>query len=236
MPGLSAKYGRLTLYSLFLNVFLILFFIGKRTYYYFSGSISDTDKAYADILNRGRAETLNALPMDSADIVFLGDSQTEKFPINEMFPNPRVKNRGVGQNTTAHILGRAAPIIAAHPAKVFLQMGLNDIAENISIDSIIINYDRLITLFRNGSAHTKIYIESACPLAGIASNARLIKEVERLNSRLKVFCLQKKLSYIDLYPLMYKDDGLNPSLSWDGAHLNYEGYSIWKKAIDSLVR
>lgn len=232
---MSMKIRKLTLYSLLLNLFLILFFIGKRTYYYFSSGPSDSDKAYSDLLNKGRTQTLNALPLDSSNIVFIGDSQTEKFPIDEMFNNPRLRNRGIGQNTSAHILGRIGPIIAAHPAKIFLQMGLNDIAEWVSTDSILTNYDRVIKMIRAGSPQTQIYIQSTFPLTGIRENARWETQVEKLNSRLKDYCRQAGITFIDIFPRLYKDNGLDTAFTWDGCHLNSKGYAIWKQSVDSLV-
>lgn len=54
-----------------------------------------------------RHEIFAQLPPDSGAIIFLGDSHTEGFPLNEMFPGLPVVNLGVGNSTSEDLLESA---------------------------------------------------------------------------------------------------------------------------------
>lgn len=225
---MNLTFKRLAYLSVLLNLILISWFFLKRAY--FAAPHPTAGLSYADILNYGRSATLNPLPMDSTDIVFIGDSQTEKFPVSEMFTH--VKNRGIGQNTSAHIIGRIDPIIKAHPKKIFLQMGLNDFAFGVSVDSLLKNYGIILGKIREGSPKTEIYVTSIMPVASYSSDFRYEPDIIAANKQLRTL---PGIHFIDLFPLMLSGESLDSTLTWDGGHLNYKGYMIWKKAVDSLV-
>lgn len=63
-------------------------------------------------------------------IVFLGDSITEKIDWHELFHNSHydILNRGIGSDTISGVINRINTIINLKPSKVFLMIGINDIA------------------------------------------------------------------------------------------------------------
>jgi hypothetical protein len=89
-----------------------------------------TATIYKNIL-RARAKTLNDLHLDSSDVVFVGNSLTEGFPLTEMFHNINIKNRGISGNTISDVLDRITPIAQAHPRKMFIEIGINDLKNQI---------------------------------------------------------------------------------------------------------
>lgn len=226
---------KITAISIALNVVIIAGIIAKKIYYSHKSS-NKGEMSYADSWNRGRTLVFEDLPSDTADIVFVGDSQTEKFPLNEMIRNDHVKNRGIGFNTSAHILGRIDNILLGQPHKLFLQMGINDFENGISSDSLFKNYIAVIHRVRKLSPTTTLFIESIFPLSHYTEQGRKWEDtVERFNSRLKALCRQEQVQFIDIFTGLYKNNGIDTTLSWDGLHLNGDGYVIWAKKVEPYI-
>ena len=74
---------------------------------------------------------LMKLPVDPGRVVFLGDSITDGYRLEEAFPGKPYVNRGISGQTTAQMLVRFYPdVIALKPAAVIMLAGTNDIARN----------------------------------------------------------------------------------------------------------
>nr|CAC9119752.1 GDSL-like Lipase/Acylhydrolase [Citrobacter werkmanii] len=75
----------------------------------------------------------------SYDIVMLGDSITERGHWQDMFPDVRIGNRGIGGDDTNGILERIATIKATGAKQVFLMVGTNDISHHTNPHIIVSN-------------------------------------------------------------------------------------------------
>ena len=91
-----------------------------------------------------RSTLFEKLPIDSDDIVFLGNSITNGCEWHELFNNPNIKNRGISSDVSMGVYDRLDPIIKGKPAKIFLMIGINDIAHHLSTDSIVKNITQII--------------------------------------------------------------------------------------------
>ena len=67
-----------------------------------------------------RSTLFEKLPIDSDDIVFLGNSITNGCEWHELFNNPNIKNRGISSDVSMGVYDRLDPIIKGKPAKIFL--------------------------------------------------------------------------------------------------------------------
>jgi lysophospholipase L1-like esterase len=184
-----------------------------------------------------------SLPDTKNEIIFMGDSLTEDCRWAELFQNTNVKNRGIGGDRTNGILQRLHEVVSSSPDKVFLMIGINDLAYGVDDQEIALNYTRIIQKISETSPDTTIYVQSVLPV-----NEQLLsqyypkskiksKNILKLNSHLKDLSRKFQVTYIDLYPL-FKTNGnqLDESLTFDGLHLNGKAYWIWKSAIEKYVR
>jgi len=177
------------------------------------------------------------LPKENNEIVFIGSSLVDGCEWSELFQNPKVKNRGIGGDKSEGVLRRMDEIVKSRPAKIFIMIGCNDLSQGILLDSILNNYrgifDKIISL----SPITKIYVQSLIPI-----NIKLSKEyssnekVQTFNSRLKNLCIDKQITFIDLYShFIDSENNLNMQYSFDGHHLSGKGYLVWKSVIEKYV-
>jgi lysophospholipase L1-like esterase len=219
---------RLLWLSVAINVLLITGFTVKKI---INHQHIKEEIGFRDLWNMNRITVFDWLGVDSSDIVFIGDSNTEGFPLNEIYPGRKIKNRGVSSNTTIHILGRLKSIIDKHPRKIFLQAGINDIYSDEPYDSLLSRYQKIVGMIR--SAGITPYCQSLLPLAYRYTYMK--KDADRFNDWLKQYCEKNNITYIDICSPLEKDGELDPACTIDGLHVNAEGYKRWAAAIDKYL-
>ncbi|MEO8597081.1 MAG: SGNH/GDSL hydrolase family protein [Candidatus Solibacter sp.] len=76
-------------------------------------------------------EELKKRAPEAGRVVFMGDSITDLWKLEESFPGKPYVNRGIGGQVTSQMLVRMYPdVIALKPAVMTLLAGINDIARN----------------------------------------------------------------------------------------------------------
>jgi len=188
-----------------------------------------------------RASIFEKLPIDSLDIVFLGNSITNFGEWGEFFKNSHVKNRGISGDRTAGIYARLNTILPGKPSKIFLMIGVNDLEHGCTPDSVVINIIRIANRIIDESPKTILYIQSILPVndkfGKFPKHTNKGEAIILINNKIKHYCQDQKLTYIDLYhSFKNKDDEkLNPDYTNDGLHLMGEGYMLWIQLISKYV-
>ena len=182
-------------------------------------------------------------------VVFLGDSITDSWRLNEYFPDHDFINRGISGQITGQMLGRMqSDVINLHPDAMLLLGGTNDIARGISLAAIEDN----LTLIADLAEYHKIklIVASVLPVSDYHKDVNPNYEMTRtrppasiraLNTWIQSLCARRNFTYLDYYSPMVDASGFMQSdLADDGLHPNSKGYRIMApealKAIDSLLR
>jgi lysophospholipase L1-like esterase len=220
--------------SLLLNLFIVSFLVGKRYYYYRSGLPENrtdiaAEKQYKRNFNKYAVDLFKAIPHDTSDIVFLGTSLTRGFPLQELFNDCRLKNRGVIGNTTADIINRLSEVTDGHPQKIFLEVGTNDLSQ-YSINYTFNQLIRIISTIKEKTAHSKIYVQSVLPFG-----KSLTPKIEAYNKKVEQYCKSQSIPFINLYPYYLGNNSMKKELTTDGIHLTAAGYLIWKKEVSKYL-
>ncbi|MCW8876153.1 MAG: GDSL-type esterase/lipase family protein [Kangiellaceae bacterium] len=166
------------------------------------------------------------------DIVFIGDSITEDADWEDIFPNYRIANRGIGGDTSDGVLERMDSIISTKANKAFIMVGVNDFSKVASFDSVFDNYQKIIvTLLANDF---NVYVQSTLNVG--TRGEKFNNSIDRLNERLKSLADQKnKVVYIDLNKSLTANGAVKSDFTEDGVHLNANGYRAWKEAIQDYL-
>lgn len=188
-----------------------------------------------------RVSLFEMLPSGTDDIIFLGNSISNGCEWSELFANPKIKNRGINGDTSIGVRDRLASTLNGHPAKVFLMIGVNDIANGASPDSVISVMKEIISRTKTLSPQTALYIESILPVNDSYNifwgHMDKMPQIEEYNSKLKDLCRQEAIPYIDLYS-RFADPAtgkLDLRYTNDGLHLMGAGYGLWKEIIDPYI-
>ena len=164
-----------------------------------------------------------------ADVAFIGDSITDSGRWSEFFSNIRVVNRGVGGDKTSDILTRLDSVLLTQPTKAFIMVGINDILQYVSVSDILENYSLIVDNLLDANIEVTIQSTIQCNIPTCA--AVHVKSVDELNKGLVELASEKEVSFLSLGALS-EQGGLNSKYTYDGIHLNGEGYIYW---VDMLV-
>jgi lysophospholipase L1-like esterase len=163
-------------------------------------------------------------------IVFLGDSITKRFSLNEYFPGITILNRGIFSDTTRGVLERIDDNVnSLQIDKLFLMLGYNDLQYRDNPE-ILRNMDEIVSRVRA----RKIFIQSVLPVSSYRKqdNARIVE----LNQGLQELAARKNCHYVDLHSSFVDENGgIKVEYSRDGVHPNVYGMQLWRKIIDQLV-
>jgi len=181
-----------------------------------------------------------ALPNTNDEILFVGNSITAGGKWAELFNDLRIKNRGISGDVTEGILFRLDEITESKPLKIFLMIGVNDLSYGLSVDSVLQNYKRILENILKDSPNTKIYVQSVLPVndnfdyfKNHTNKGELILE---LNRKIKLLAEKFNLVYIDLFSFFVNEQGkLKEECTFDGLHLNGQGYLLWKSTIEKYI-
>ena len=167
-----------------------------------------------------------------AEIVFIGDSITSRGTYDEYFSDKKVLNRGIGSDVAEGVYNRIDEIISHHPSKIFIMIGINDIAKEISFDESIDFYKKKIKSIHSQLPACEIYVESVLPTITEAGD-----KIVEYNNRLQEMCIETDTRYVNLYDLFLNDLGElnNILMSDDDIHLNGEGYKVIIKELEHYI-
>lgn len=198
-----------------------------------SGIAPKIDSNYKNAHYDGRMELFASLPKVSNSIVFLGNSITERGAWQELLPGLTIANRGIGGDNTFGVLSRLDDIIASKPQKIFLMIGVNDLASRgWPVDLVLKNYTKIVNRILSESPKTKLYIQSVLPINEDMISIERFKGrsvyLKQFNDKIKQLCVDKKLVYINLYDQFTDSEGkLKAEFTNDGIHLKPKAYNVW---------
>jgi lysophospholipase L1-like esterase len=158
-------------------------------------------------------------------VVFLGDSITDFWHLNEYFTGRDFVNRGISGQVTSQMLGRMkADVIDLHPRALFILAGTNDIARGTPLDIVENNLAMMAELAR--LHQIKVLIASVPPVSA-QQTTRPTHTIQQLNAWVESYCMQSGCTYVDYFSKMRESAGyLQADLSDDGLHPNSKGYRI----------
>ena len=168
------------------------------------------------------------------NFVFLGDSITDYYPLEELYDGIPVINSGVSGYNTTDILNNVDKMVTIYnPTKVIILIGTNDIRKEIKNEEILANIDEIVNRILKKRPKAKIYIQSVYPVNNTDHEVvkrdvvgdRSNEVIMDLNKRIKKLCDDKGYTYINMYDkLVDKDGNLEVKYTTDGLHISNTGY------------
>jgi lysophospholipase L1-like esterase len=214
---------------------VFIFFVGQL----FFLNIVDAqviDTSYKTTYYEQKVTLFRLLPNTKGEIVFLGNSITDIGEWAEIWQNKKVRNRGVSGDNTFGVLARLDEITSAKPAKVFIMIGINDIAKETPDSVIIANYKKIISRIKSESPKTKIIVQSILPtnndFTEFKRHQNKTEHIIFINTTLENYCKEIGLIYVDLYTaFLDTNKKLDKKYTNDGLHINGYGYMKWKEIL-----
>ena len=168
----------------------------------------------------------------SCDAVFYGDSITAGNNFDEIFPDLKIVDCGLGGATIEDLTERVSLVGAHRPAKVFVMAGGNDLNSR-NIDQCVELYRGLLDAIRKECPYAVIYVESMLPIDKAVGyfNDCTNPVIRSFNKSIKALAGEYGITYIDIYPAYEHGGGLDKKYSKDGIHLDPGAFGPWAEIV-----
>ena len=178
-------------------------------------------------------------------VVFMGDSITDGWRLNEYFPNRELVNRGIGGQNTMQMLGRFhQDVLGLAPRGVVILGGTNDLSGNMALNQI---EDNLAMMGDLAKAYgIRVAIASLLPVSDYhkdvdADNERTVTRppagILALNRWIEGHCKSEGFVYINYFAAMVDSSGqMQADLSDDGLQPNAKGYRVMSPLAEDAVK
>jgi lysophospholipase L1-like esterase len=168
---------------------------------------------------------------DENRVVFMGDSITQGWKLDESFPGKPYINRGISGQTTPQMLVRfRQDVIDLKPKAVILLAGTNDIAGNTGPMTLEQTESNIASMADLAAANRiRVVLCSVTPAFDYswAPGLTPAPKIVALNDWIKNYAARKGYVYVDFHSAMKDErDGLPPTLSKDGVHPLPAGYAV----------
>ncbi len=185
-----------------------------------------------------RQDIYEAMPDRKGEIIFLGNSITERVNWSELLENDKIINRGIGGDICWGVYDRLNEVLASRPKKIFLLIGINDIGRGIPKEVITAKYEQIIEKIKEQSPKTKLILQTVIPILEESIWYNYMKgkspKIIELNEEIKRLAEKFSLEVIDLHKAFSDSEGqLIKEYTIDGLHLNGKGYQKWAEVINS---
>ena len=187
---------------------------------------------------------LNQVSVLEPDIIFIGDSIVEYYPLQELFGVAKtIVNRGIRgyqtglllENLDAHLYGDAVD-------QIVLLIGTNDIGKDVSMNDALDNLERVIQSIAREYPLSQIKLLSILPVnegekykqtVYIRTNEK-IREWNQAYEALASAYMQ--VDFVPIYDSLTDSKGqLQSAYTTDGLHLSVAGYQALSDALKTYL-
>lgn len=176
-------------------------------------------------------------------IVFVGDSITDFYPIQDFFQNRLIYNQGIAGDTTTGVLSRLNHVYNAKPQKIFLQIGTNDLGHLARPHKVVERIGLIVEAIKENLPNTELHIISLYPVAHwkmwlspIITGFRTKKKLQKVNKGLEELCLKEGITYIDIFSHLATPKGsMAHENTLDGIHSSAIGYQIVSRELTKYI-
>ena len=187
---------------------------------------------------------LNQVSVVEPDILFIGDSIVEYYPLQELFGIAKtIVNRGIRgyqtglllENLDAHLYGGAVD-------KIFLLIGTNDIGKDVPVNEALNNLEAIIQSIARDYPLTEIKLLSILPVnegeeykqtVYIRSNEKIQKWNQAYQELVSAYM---QVEFVPVFDSLTDQAGqLKKYYTTDGLHLSITGYQVLTKALKDYL-
>ena len=154
-----------------------------------------------------------------ADAAFVGDSLTQGLQLYDILDTNVIANRGINLESiykadkirvAEGYTSVFAELERIQPAKIYIQLGMNDIAWRTEKDFTRL-YGELIDKVHNEFPEAELYIQSIFPVTNwyaLEDNGINNEKVVTFNQHLLELCVEKGCHYLDVHSALMDENGI----------------------------
>jgi lysophospholipase L1-like esterase len=210
-------------------------------------------------------QDLKKQPAAAGRVVFMGDSITDFWNLEQYFPGKPYVNRGIGGQTTPQMLVRMYPdVIDLKPAVMVVLAGTNDIARNTGPETAEMILQNIMAMTELAQHHgIKVVLSSVLPVsdypylrsqnappatpgpgrggpprvAAKMTDSHPASDILKLDAWMKDYAAKVGAVYADYFSGTVDERGwLKDAFSTDGLHPNAEGYKVMAGIVAEAIQ
>jgi lysophospholipase L1-like esterase len=176
--------------------------------------------------------SLTAQSKKQYNVVVFGNSIVEQGNWEKVLDRKDVLKYGLPGQVTGQLIWNIKNVLKDYPGtKIwFLEGGINDISLGVPVKRIFENQQVIIDSLKRNNI---IPVVQSTILKYNSKEDN--KKVNQLNKKIKAFCEQNNVEYIDLNAFLSRNGELIMDLSTDGCHLKPQAYIPWGEAIKKVL-
>ena len=187
-------------------------------------------------------EELKKQPAEPKRVVFMGDSITDFWRLDQYFPGKPYVNRGIGGQTTPQMLVRMYPdVIDLKPAAMIVLAGTNDIARNTGPMTAELIEENIMAMTELAQSHgIKVILCSIMPISDYTQSKQTARrppaDILKVNAWIKDYAAKVHATYCDYFSAVVDEHGfLRDGISRDGLHPDENGYKLMAPVADAAI-
>ena len=200
-------------------------------------------------------EQLKKQPAIANRVVFMGDSITDLWKLDEFFPGKPFVNRGISGQTTPQMLVRMYPdVIDLKPSAMVLLAGINDVSRNTGPSTAEMIQQNIMAMTELAQHHgIKVILCSVTPISDYPflkqpttndgrprirmSEQHPPADILKLNAWMKDYAGRVNAIYADYFSALVDEKGwLKDGFANDGLHPNADGYKLMVPVLMSALQ
>lgn len=192
------------------------------------------DHKYPEITDyyQHRVSIFNSLPKLDKSVVFLGNSLCNNAQWSELIPVVHnVINRGISGDVVEGVYNRLDDIEEQKPILLFVMTGLNNFINDSTTTALSVwkTYEKIIKKVKEDMPTAQFCVLSTIPVSPISKFYNGINpKVYELNKLLLAGSKTYNYVYMDIAEKLSDENGdLDAKYTYDGIHLNSDGYFVW---------
>ncbi len=174
-------------------------------------------------------------------IVLLGDSMTERFPMDRVSDWGDLCNRGIGGDKIGGwkyygVIDRLdLSVCDLKPKVVVMNIGVNDIVfANTPMENMKENYQRVVSGMKECRPDTTVVLLSILPVR--TTNKEFNPRILEFNQYVEGLAKRNGCLYVDLHSLYLDENNeLREELASDTIHLTEDGYTPWIDKVGAVI-
>lgn len=177
-----------------------------------------------------KIQVFDAIAPSENDTIFLGHSLVSEFLLREYLPEYRIVNMGIGGDDVKGLTKRLDIALVRNPKCLLIEIGINDIINEVLVDSINQNFEQMIKFIRK-KTDCQLIVFNIFPSGDEKRN----QAVQIVNNYLLQLAEKYNFTLVDVYSDFVEDNRLKPDFNCgDNTHLSGKGYLEWANLIRKI--
>ncbi|MDO4666693.1 MAG: SGNH/GDSL hydrolase family protein [Streptococcus sp.] len=189
-------------------------------------------------------QELNQVSVKDPDILFIGDSIIEYYPIHELLQSSKtLVNRGIrGYKTDLLLEHLGVHLFGETLDKIFILIGTNDIGKEMTQEQTLANMEAIIQEIARLYPLAQVYLLSVLPVNQDEKYqstvyVRTNEKIASLNQGYRNLAgIYMNTQFINVYEVFLNSkEQLRENYTTDGLHLNIAGYVALSKVLQEYL-